>query len=163
MNSYRVDVGNEYQKSKSTFLKCSLLFSIIFTAIIIGDVLLIILANEDYLINLIIAITITILFTWSAIYFFSNIYNDVNARYRYFKGYDSGLHPVEEVVYLKKSDELCYVNGLYVYPMIVRFISNLSEQEKIIYTFSQDFDLLEGDKLTITTYQRILIKAEKHS
>ena len=163
MNSYRVDVGNEYQQSKSSFLKWSLLFSLIFTIVIVGDVLLVVLANEDYLVNLIIAITISILFAWASIYFFTNIYNDVNARYRYFKGYDSGLHPVEEVVYLKKSDELCYVNGLYVYPLIVRYISNLKAEEKIIYTFTKDLDLSEGDKLTITTYQRILIKAEKHS
>ena len=163
MNNYCVDVGNEYQQSKSTFLKWSLLFSIILTVVLVSDVLLIVLANEDFLINLIIAITITILFTWGSIYFFSNIYNDVNSRYRYFKGYESGLHPVEEVVFLKKSDELCYINGLYVYPMIVRYISNLREENKIIYTFNKDLDLSEGDKLTITTYQRILIKAEKHS
>ena len=163
MNNYSVDVGNELAKSKSTFLKSSLLFSLIFALVIIGDVLLVALANEDYLVNMIIAITISILFTWFAIYFFSNIYNDINSRYRYFKGFDSGLHPVEEVVLLKKSDDLCFVNGLYVYPLIVRYISNFSEQEKIIYTLSKDLDLLEGDKLTICTYQRILIKAEKHS
>ena len=163
MNNYSVDVGNELAKSKSTFLKSSLLFSLIFALVIIGDVLLVALANEDYLVNMIIAITISILFTWFAIYFFSNIYNDINSRYRYFKGFDSGLHPVEEVVLLKKSDDLCFVNGLYVYPLIVRYISNFSEQEKIIYTLSKDLDFVEGDKLTICTYQRILIKAEKHS
>ena len=160
---YSVDVGNEYQKVKSTFYRLSLLFSFLLTAVIVADVLLVALANEDYLVNLIIAIIISVIFSWFTIYFITNIYSDINARYRYFKGYDSGLHPIEEVVFLKKSDEPCYLNGLYVYPLIVRFVSNLSQQDKIIYTLNKDLDYLEGDKLTITTYQRVLIKAEKHS
>ena len=161
--NYCVDVSNEYQKAKSKFFRYSLVFSLLLTALLIGDVLLIVLAKEEYLVNLIISIIITILFTWGAIYFFTNIYNELNAQYRYFKGYDSGIHPVDEIVFLKKSNELCYINGLYVYPLIVRYVSNLKEQDKIIYTLDKDLDLLEGDKLTITTYQRILIQAEKHS
>ena len=160
---YSVDVGNEYQKSKSTFLRSSLLFSLLLTVILIADVLLVVLANEDYFVNLFIAITISVLFSWFAIYFFTNIYSDINARYRYFQGYNSGLHPTEEVIYLKKSDELCYLNGLYVYPVFVKYVTNLSSQDKIIYTMDKDLDYVEGDKLTVTTYQRVLIKAEKHS
>ena len=163
MDSYRVDVSNEYQKAKSIFFRYSLAFSLLLTAVIIGDVLLVALAKEDYLINLIISIIITVLFIWFAIYFFSNIYNEVNAKYRYFKGYDSGIQSTDEVMFIKKSDELSYINGLYVYPIAVRFLSNLEEKDKIIYTLDKDLDLLAGDKLTITTYQRILIKAEKHS
>ena len=94
---------------------------------------------------------------------FTNIYNDINARYRYFKGYEGGLKPTEEVEYLKKSDELCYVNGLYVYPVYVRYFIGINCQDKVIFALKNDLDYEIGDKLTITTYQRILIKAEKHS
>ena len=163
MDSYSVDVSNEYQKAKSTFFRYSLAFSLLLTAVIVGDVLLVALANEDYLVNLIISVAVTILFIWFAIYFFTNIYNELNARYRYFKGYDSGIQSIDEVVFIKKSDELSYINGVYAYPMAVRFVSNLESQDKIIYTLDKDLDLEAGDKLTITTYQRILIKAEKHS
>ena len=161
--NYHVDVSNEYQKSKSTFFRYSLGFSILLTLVIVGDVLLIVLANEDYLVNLIISIIISILFTWIAIYFFTNIYNELNAKYRYFKGYDSGIQETNEVVFIKKSDELSYINGLYAYPVAVRYVSNLEDKDKIIYTLDKDLDLEAGDKMTITTYQRILIKAEKHS
>ena len=161
--NYSVDISNEYQKAKSIFFRYSLGFSLLMTAIIVGDVLLILLAGEDYTVNLIISIVITILFSWVAIYFFTNVYSEVNAKYRYFKGYESGLHPTEEIIFIKKSDELSYINGLYAYPMAVRFISNLVSQDKIIYSLDKDLDLSEGDKLTITTYQRILVKAEKHS
>ena len=161
--NYCVDISNEYQKAKSIFFRYSLSFSLLLTAVIISDVLLVMLANENYLVNLIVSIVITILFAWISIYFFTNIYSEVNAKYRYFKGYESGIHPTDEIVFIKKSDELCYINGLYAYPMAVRFISNLSEQDKIIYTLDKNLDLVEGDKLTVTTYQRILIKAEKHS
>ena len=161
--NYAVDVSNEYQKSKSTFFRYSLGFSILLTLVIVGDILLVVLANEDYLVNLIISIIISILFIWIAIYFFTNIYNELNAKYRYFKGYDSGIQETNEVVFIKKSDELSYINGLYAYPMAVRFVSNLESKDKIIYTLDKDLDLEAGDKLTITTYQRILIKAEKHS
>lgn len=161
--NYQVDVSNEYQKAKSIFFRYSLGFSLLLTAVIVGDVLLIALANEDYLVNLIISIIITVLFTWVAIYFFTNIYSEINARYRYFKGYESGIHPTDEVIFIKKSDELSYINGLYAYPVAVRYISNLESQDKIIYTLDKDLDIAEGDKLTITTYQRILINAEKHS
>ena len=161
--NYNVDISNEYQKARSIFFRYSLGFSLLMTAVIVGDVLLILLAGEDYIVNLIISIVITILFSWVAIYFFTNIYSEINAKYRYFKGYESGLHPTEEIIFIKKSDELSYINGLYAYPMAVRYISNLESQDKIIYTLDKDLDLSEGDKLTVTTYQRILVKAEKHS
>ena len=160
---YSIDIQQEYQRARSTFLKVSLLFSAVLTVVLIADVLLVILAGENYLINLIIAIAITIVFAWFAIYFFTNIYGDINNRYRFFKGYDSGIQPIEEVEFLNKSDELCYVNGLYVYPLYVRYAVGLSRQDKIIFTLKNDINYEMGDKLTITTYQRILIKAEKQS
>ena len=161
--SYCVDVQQEYQKAKSVFFRWSLGFSGLFTLVLIGDILLISLAGEYYTVNLVISIIITTLFMWVAIFFFSNIYGDVNNRYRYFKGYESGLKENEEVEFLKKSDELCYINGLYVYPVYVRYAIGLNRIDKVIFAFNNDIDFEMGDSLTITTYQRILIKAEKHS
>ena len=160
---YSVDVTYEYQKARSVFLKWSLLFSGVLTAVIVGNVLLVMLAGEYYTVNLVISIIITILFMWFAIYFFSNIYGDVNSRYRYFKGYESGIKPIEEVEFLKKSDELCYINGLYVYPLYVRYSIGLNKIDNVIFSLTNDINYEMGDSLTITTYQRILIKAEKHS
>ena len=160
---YQVDVNQEYQKAKSNFLRYSLLFSLIFSLVLVTDVLLILFAGEDYQINLLITIIISILFLWFAIFFFTNIYQDINNRYRYFKGYDSGIKPTDEVIFLASSDELAYVNGLYVYPLMVKYVSNLEEVEKIIYSFSKEINYEQGDKLTITTYQRIILKMEKHS
>ena len=161
--NYSVDVQQEYQKSKSIFFRWSLGFSGLFTLVLIGDILLISLAGEYYTVNLVISIIITTLFMWVAIFFFSNIYGDVNNKYRYFKGYESGLKENEEVEFLKKSDELCYINGLYVYPVYVRYAIGLNRIDKVIFAFNNDIDFEMGDSLTITTYQRILIKAEKHS
>lgn len=161
--NYSVDVKSEYAKAKSKMLRSSLLFSLIFTITIVVDILLVALANEEYLVNLIISCVITVLFVWYAIFVFGNIYNDINARYRYFKGYNSGITPTEEVEFLKKSDELCFINGLYVYPIYVRYFIGINVQDKVIFAFNNDLNYEMGDKLTITTYQRILIKAEKHS
>ena len=161
--NYSVDVQQEYQKAKSIFFRWSLGFSGLFTLVLIGDILLISLAGEYYTANLVISVIITTLFMWVAIFFFSNIYGDVNNRYRYFKGYESGLKENEEVEFLKKSDELCYINGLYVYPVYVRYAIGLNRIDKVIFAFNNDIDFEMGDSLTITTYQRILIKAEKHS
>lgn len=160
---YQVDVNKEYQKARSNFLRYSLIFSLIFTCVLVADVLLILLAGEEYRINLLIAIIISILFIWFAIFFFTNIYQDINNRYRYFKGYDSGLKPTDEVIFLAYSDELAYVNGLYVYPLMVKYVSNLDGTDKIIYSFDKDAAYKKGDKLTVTTYQRIVLKMEKHS
>ena len=160
--NYCVDVNEEYQKVKSKFLRASLLFSLILTIVLVADVLLVILAKEKYQVNMIIAIAITSLFSWFAIYFFTNIYSEINARYRYFKGYDVGIKPSDEVIFVRKGDELCYINGLYVYPVWVNYYDNLTKKEKIIYTVNGDLAYQSGDKLTITTYQRILIRAEKH-
>ena len=159
---YRVDVANEYQKAKSIFLRYSLIFSGILTLVLIADVLLVSLAGEQYLVNLIISIVITVLFAWFAIFFFSVIYKDINAKYRFYKGYESGIKPVEEVEFLKQSDELCYINGLYAYPLYVRYFIGITVQDKVIFTLNNDLPYEMGDKLTITTYQRILIKAEPH-
>ncbi len=160
---YSVDVGSEYQKIKSKFLSYSLLFTGIFTAVLVGDVLLVAFSGENYTVSLIIAIAITILFSWFAIFFFSNIYNEVNNRYRYFKGYDSGVKATEEVEIIKTGDELAYVNGLYVYPLFIRSYEGLEHKDRIIYSFENNLGYEVGDKLTITTYQRILIEAESHS
>ena len=160
--TYSVDVSYEYQSVKSKLLKLSLLFSFILTIIIVADVLLITLSKEDYQVSMIIAIIITTLFSWFAIYFFTCIYSDVNHRYRYYKGYESGLKNEEEIVFLKQGDELCFVNGLYVYPIIVRYIYNLRCEDKTIFTLQEKLTFEQGDKLTITTYQRVLISAEKH-
>lgn len=160
---YQVDVKQEYQKAKSNYFRLSLIFSSIFACVLVADVLLILLAGEDYQINLIIAIIVSILFLWFAIYFFTNIYPDINNIYRYFKGYDSGLKPTDEVIFLEYSDELAYINGLYVYPLIVKYVSNLEGTDKIIYSFENNLNVKKGDKLTVTTYQRIVLKMEKHS
>ena len=160
---YSVDVPYELQKAKSAFFRLSLLFSGLLTLVLISAVLLVSLAGEYYLPNLLISILLTALFAWFAIYFFSNIYGEVNNKYRYFRGYENGIKPEEEVEFLKKSDELCYINGLYVYPVYVRYSIGLNRQDKVIFAFRNDLKYEMGDKLTITTYQRILIKAEKHS
>ena len=161
--NYSVDIPYEHQKAKSVFLRWSLAFSSLFTAVIIADVLLVLLAGEYYTVNLVIAIIITIIFAWIAIWFFTTIYGEVNNRYRYFSGYESGIKSTEEVEFLKKSDELCYINGLYVYPVYVRYSVGLNKTDKVIFAFQNNLSFEMGDQLTITTYQRILIKAEKHS
>ena len=81
---YRVDIENEYKKAKSTFLRQSLLFSLILTLVLIGDVLLVTLSGENYVANLIIAAVITTLFSWYAIFFFTTIYGELNYIYRFY-------------------------------------------------------------------------------
>ncbi len=162
MTNYRVDVNYEYDKVKSKMFRLSLLFSLILTVVIVGDVLLVVLSKENYLVQLIISIVITALFSWFAIFYFSNIYNEINAQYRYYKGYASGVQSTDEVIFLSQVDQLVYVNGLYVYPVNVRYVSSLQDQHKIIYSMEKNLGYEEGDKLTIETYQRILLKAEKH-
>ena len=161
--SYEVDVKHEYELSKAKFLKLSLLFSALLTIVIVAIVLMIVLTKEDYLPFLIISIVISVLFVWFAIFFFTIIYNEINAKYRYFKGYDSGIKPTDEVIFLRKNDEVCLINGLYVYPVHVKYVSTLKEETKVIYTLANQLNFDNGDKLTVETYQRILIKAEKHS
>ena len=160
--SYSLDVSYEYQSVKSKLLRLSLLFALILTLVLVGDVLLITLSQENYIPFLIIAIVISVLFSWFAIYFFTNIYSDINNRYRYFKGYDSGLKPVEEVEFIKQTNELFYINGVYVYPLFVRYSYNLTKVDKVIFTFKENLGFKDGDRLTISTYQRILVSAEVH-
>ena len=159
---YSVDVSSEYQQIKSKYFRYSLLFSSILTAVLIGDVLLITLSKEHYKLYMVVAIVITVLFIWLAIFFFTNIYKDINERYRYFKGYESGIKSTEEVEVLNLSEEQCLVNGLYVYPLFIRSYSGLTSTDKIIYSLEKNLDYKPGDKLTITTYQRILVTAERH-
>ena len=159
---YEVDVNLETQLSKNKFLKVSLLFSITFTLVLVADVLFVVFSKEDYIPFLIISIVISILFAWFAIFFFSSIYGDINSRYRYFQGYESGLKSEDEVVFIAVRDTLERVNGVYVYPMYVTYVTNLDRQDKIIYTFKKELPFRKGDKLTIKTYQRILLKADLH-
>ena len=159
---YSVDVSYELKSVQSKLFRLSLMFAIILTIIITADILLVTLSKEDYLVNLIISIIITIIFIWFAIYFFFNIYSEVNNKYRFFKGFESGIHPIEEVEYLGKSDEMTYMNGLYVYPIYVKYIDGLNRKDKTIFTTNPNLSYEIGDKLSITTYQRIIVKAEQH-
>ena len=70
---------------------------------------------------------------------------------------------MDEVIFLEYSDEITYVNGLYVYPILVKYVSNLDGTDKIIYVFDNNLGFKKGDKITITSYQRIVLKMEKHS
>ena len=160
--NYSVDVSYEYKLARSKFLRVSLFYSLLLTIVIVADVILVSIPTEEYLPFYIIATIVTSLFACFSIYFFTNIYGDINSRYRYFKGYDSGLKPTEEVEFLKKSDELCYINGLYAYPVFVRYFIGINCQDKVIFCLKNDLQYEMGDKLTIVTYQRILMKAEKH-
>ena len=161
--SYSVDINEEYKKSKSKLLRCSLLFALVLAITLTADTLLVIFSKENYTANLVIAIIITSLFSWFAIYFFTNVYRDLNARYRYFKGYESGVKSIEEVQFLGQENELCYVNGLYVYPIHIRSYDGLKTVDKTIYVLGNDLGYKAYDRLTITTYQRILIESESHS
>ena len=159
--NYQLDVSKGYQVSKKHFLLLSLLFSLIFTVVLISDVLLVVLSNDNYIVALIISIVITVLFAWFAIYFFYNIYADVNNEYRFYKGYESGLKEIGEVIYINQDTELTYINGLYAYPVHVAYINGLEKTDKVIYTIEK-LDYRQGDKLSIITYRRILVKVELH-
>lgn len=160
---YSVDVIGEFKKVKKRFLILSLIFSFALALVLTTDVLLVVLTKDNYIVSLIIAAVISVLFTWFAIFFFTNIYNEVNARYRYFRGFDSGVKETDEVEFIAKGEGLCYVNGLYVYPIYVKYFNGMFTRDKEIYSLSNELDYKLGDKLTITTYQRVIIKAEKHS
>lgn len=161
--NYQMDVSKEYETARKGLFTISLLFSLLFSAVIIADVLLVVLANESYLVNLIISIVISVLFTWFAIYFFTNIFNDVNAKYVYYKGYESGLKEEGEVELVDIDDKLQYINGLYVYAVKVKYINGLETTDKVIYTVNKDLGYKAGDKLSVITYRRILVKAVSHS
>lgn len=160
--TYCVDTNKQYNLAKKKYLKFSLLFAGILAAVLLADSLLVILAGENYTLNYIFATIITILFSWFAIYFFTTIYKDINYNYRYFKGINSGLTQKDEVIYINKENELCQINGLYVYPLRVRYVEGINEEEKIIFSIDENINFEKGDKLTISTYQRILLKAERH-
>ena len=160
--NYQMDVSKGYQDAKKSLFKLSLLFSLLFTAVIVTDVLLVALANEDYLVNLIVSIIITILFTWFALYFFYNIFDDVNGEYRFYKGYESGLKENNEVIFNEQINELTYINGLYAYAVHITVSDGLEKVNKVIYTIQKDLGYKNGDKLTVITYSRILVKAEPH-
>ena len=53
-------------------------------------------------------------------------------------------------------------NGLYLYPVHVTYLDGLSRTSKVIYTLEKDLNFKKGDKLTVATYQRVIIKAESH-
>ena len=160
--TYSLDIDGEYKSARAVILRYSLIFSLLLSLTILGDVLLVIFSKDDYLINQIISIVISILFSWYAIFFFTTIYKKINEKYRYFKNYESGIKEEAEVIYLDIKDELTYINGLYAYPLRVKYLIGIESEEKTIYTTKKDLGYVEGDKLSISTYQRILIKAEKH-
>ena len=161
--SYSVDIDDEYKKSKSKLFRYSLLFASVLAITLTIDTLLIVFSKENYTISLVISVVLTSLFCWFAIYFFTNTYKELNARYRYFKGYESGVKSIEEVQFLGQDNELCYVNGLYVYPVHIRSFEGLKSVDKIIYAIPNDLKYKTNDRLTITTYQRIIVESENHS
>lgn len=160
--SYSLDISKEYNAANKSVWTYSLIFSLTLTLTLIGDVLLVIFSNNDYLANYILSTLLTIIFGWWAIFFFTSIYKDINERYRYYKYIESGIKEESEVIFIEEIKDLTYVNGLYVYPIRVKYLLGISEEEKIIYTLEDKLDFNKGDKLSISTYQRILLKADKY-
>ena len=160
--NYQLDISKEYQNARKKVTLLSLAFSLIFSLILIADVLLVIFANEDYKLNLIIAIIISILFAWGAIFFFPNFYNDIFKKYTFYKSYESGLKETAEVEFDEQINEPVVKNGLHLYPVHVTYLDGLSRVSKVIYSLEKDLNFKKGDKLTVTTYQRVIIKAEPH-
>lgn len=162
--NYQMDIGKEYKNAKQTMLITSLTFSLLFSIVIIADVLLVVLANDNYLVNLIISIVVTVLFTWFTIFFFYNIYNDALAKYLFFRGYESGIKEVAEVEFDQEIDEpmIDNKNPLYAYPVRITYIDGLNKIHKVIYTFEKDLGFKKGDKLKVVTYRRVIVKAELH-
>ena len=162
--NYQLDISKNYQSARKRMTLLSLSFSLVFSLVLIADVLLVIFANEDYKLNLIIAIIISILFTWAAIFFFGNLYNEALGKYLFYKSYESGLKEEAEVIFEKEIDEQTMTNrnGLITYPVHVTYIDGLTKTHKVICTVEKDLGFKEGDKLTIITYQRVIIKAERH-
>ena len=162
--NYQLDISKNYQSARKKMTLLSLSFSLVFSLVLIADVLLVIFANEDYKLNLIIAIIISILFTWAAIFFFGNFYNEALGKYLFYKSYESGLKEEAEVIFEKQIDTQVMTNrnGLITYPVHVTYIDGLTKTHKVICTVEKDLGFKEGDKLTIITYQRVIIKAERH-
>lgn len=162
--TYQLDISKEYLNARKVMRLLSTSFALIFSLVLIADVLLIVFANEDYLINLIITIVVSILFAWFAIFFISNFYSDAFNKYRFYKGYESGIKEVAEVEFVKEDTEETSTNknGLYAYPVHVTYVDGLNRTDKVICSFNKDLGFKEGDKLTITTYRRVIIKAELH-
>ena len=104
------------------------------------------------------------LFAMGAMFFFPNFYNDIFKKYTFYKSYESGLKEIAEVEFDKEINEPINrdKNGLYLYPVHVTYLDGLSKTNKVIYTLEKDLNFKKGDKLTITTYQRVIIKAESH-
>ena len=159
--NYQLDISKEYQNARKKVTLLSLAFSLIFSLILIADVLLVIFASEDYKLNLIIAIIISILFAWGAIFFFPNFYNEAFQKYSFYKSYESGLKETAEVEFDEQINEPVVKNGLYTYPVHVTYIDGLDKTSKVIYV-TEKLNFKRGDKLTITTYQRVIIKVESH-
>ena len=65
------------------------------------------------------------------------------------------------MIYINQDTELTYINGLYAYPVHVAYINGLEKTNKVIYTIEK-LDYRQGDKLSVITYRRILVKAELH-
>ena len=163
--NYQLDISKNYQSARKRMTLLSLSFSLVFSLVLIADVLLVIFANEDYKLNLIIATIISILFTWAAIFFFGNFYNEALEKYLFYKSYESGLKEEAEVIFEKQIDKQVMTtnrNGLITYPVHVTYIDGLTKTHKVICTVEKDLGFKEGDKLTIITYQRVIIKAERH-
>ena len=162
--TYQLDIGKEYLNARKMMRVFSISFALLFSLVLIADVLLVVFANEDYLINLIIAIIISILFAWFSIFFIPNFYNDAFNKYKFYKGYESGIKEVAEVEFVKEEVELTNTNknGLYTYQVYVTYIDGLTRTDKVICSFNKDLGFKKGDKLTITTYRRVIVKAELH-
>lgn len=156
---FNLDVKVKFFEAKSNMQKNVFFFASIFSIVLIVIILLVALSSNEYMINLIFTIIISILFACFAIFEATVIYPILFNRLRFFSGYFSGKK-IEDIVMIKSINKHNdQINDLDVYEIIVDVFDGLDISEKRIYSLENfSFDLKK--KYKVETYQRILIKAE---
>lgn len=155
-----VDVNNEYKKAKTKMNNATVLFIILFALTIIISYVLIITRENHVKLNMIFTMIVSIAFVFYAISFFSLSYPGLNNALRFYEGFERGIK-VTDIVKIKSIDnEIKEVNGFDCYPMHITVFDGIDEADKTVYVFDRNININKKDKLSLTSYQRIVISIE---
>lgn len=158
---FSLDIKTNFINAKNKMVKNVFIFALLLSITIIADTLLITYSTNEYLINLIFTVLISILFSFYVIFDLTIIYPKLNNELRFFKGYFSGEKNSDIVFVNSFSESKTIMNGLESYKVNITVVDGLLKEEKSIFVFSK-FNFSKNKKYKIETYQRIITKIEEY-
>ena len=136
-----------------------ILFLIATFIVLILEVVLMLTSKNNYIVELIFSVILSIAYLIYVIFYFSIIKRCLDNELRFFEGAKNGEHSEIFCTLTSLSNELKEYNGLEYYVLEARVDENLKEEDKIFYV-PKRFEFKKNQKAILYVYGSVVIEVK---